>query len=157
MTLKLGQTVPDIELLNQDGQRVKLSDLRGKKVIIFAFPKAGTAGCTTQACAFREKLPEISTRNAIVLGISTDSPAALKRWRDEEHFAYDLLSDVNHTVLEAWGAWGLPLFGIIKVPTTIRSYWVLDAQGILIDQQIGVGPKDSVQKALKAVGEVVNV
>lgn len=101
MALTLGQTVPDIELPNQDGRPVKLSDLRGKKVIVFAFPKAGTAGCTTQACAFREQLPQISTHNAVVVGISTDSPAALKHWRDEQHFNYDLLSDTHHTVLDA--------------------------------------------------------
>ena len=73
---------------------------------MFAFPKAATSGCTTQACGFRDNFPQIEAGAAVVLGISPDEPAALLKWKQEENLPYDLLSDPQHEVLEAWGAWG---------------------------------------------------
>ena len=73
----VGEMAPDFELLNQKGESVKLSDYRGKKVLLFAYPKAGTSGCTTQACGFRDNFARIETADAVVLGISPDEPAAL--------------------------------------------------------------------------------
>ena len=102
----IGQQAPDFELLNQEGQLLRLSDLRGQRVILFAFPKAATTGCTTQACGFRDNFPQIEAGDAVVLGISPDEPAALLKWKQEENLPYDLLSDPQHEVLEAWGAWG---------------------------------------------------
>jgi len=148
----VGQQAPDFELLNQEGKTVRLSDLRGKKVVIFAFPKANTGGCNAQACAFRDELPRMESHNAIVFGVSTDSVETLKGWKQSKKLTYDLLSDPNHTFLEAWGAWGIPMLSIIKIPMAMRSYWVIDEQGKVIASQVGVGPSDSVEKALKAVG-----
>lgn len=147
----IGQPAPDFELLNQEGQTVRLSDYRGKKVVIFAFPKANTGGCNAQACAFRDELPRIESSNAVVLGVSTDSVETLKGWKQSKKLQYDLLSDSDHKFLEAWGAWGIPVISIIKIPMAMRSYWVIDEQGILIAAQVGVGPTDSVEKALKAI------
>ncbi len=149
--IAVGQKAPDFELVNQDGAPVKLSDYRGRKVIIFAFPKAGTGGCTTQACSFRDTLPQISTENAVVLGISTDSPDELRQWHAAHHLPYDLLSDPDKQVLSAWGAGENTLFGLIPMSGAKRSYWVLDEDGTVIDMQIGVSPQASVAKALKAV------
>jgi len=148
----IGQQAPDFELLNQDGKTVHLSDYRGKKVVIFAFPKANTGGCNAQACAFRDELPRLESQNAVVLGVSTDSPETLKGWKQSKKLQYDLLSDPNHTFLEAWGAWGVPVVSIIKIPMAMRSYWVIDEQGKVLASQVGVGPTDSVEKALKDVG-----
>ncbi len=148
----VGQPAPDFELLNQEGQTVRLSDYRGKKVVIFAFPKANTGGCNAQACAFRDELPRIESSNAVVFGVSTDSVETLKGWKQSKKLQYDLLSDSDHKFLEAWGAWGIPVISIIKIPMAMRSYWVIDEQGILIAAQVGVGPTDSVEKALKAIG-----
>ncbi len=148
----IGQQAPDFELLNQEGKTVRLSDFRGKKVVIFAFPKANTGGCNAQACAFRDELPRIESQNAVVLGVSTDSVETLKDWKQSKKLQYDLLSDPDHKFLEAWGAWGMPLLSIIKIPMAMRSYWVIDEQGKVIASQVGVGPTDSVEKALKAVG-----
>lgn len=148
----VGEKAPDFELLNQDGQRVRLSDYRGKKLILFAFPQAFTLGCNNQACGFRDNLPQISARNAVVLGVSPDKPETLKRWKAEKGLQYDLLSDPDHTVLDSWNAWGKSLLGIINIPRTNRSFWVLDEHGVVLDAQLGVSPGESVARALKAVG-----
>ena len=147
----VGQTAPDFELLNQDRQVVRLSDFRGRRVIIFAFPKANTMGCNNQACSFRDIFPQIESHNAVVLGVSPDSVEELAGWKKRKQLQYDLLSDPDHKMLDAWDAWGFKLF-IIKLPiSATRSYWVIDEHGILADQQIGVRPQESVNKALAAV------
>ncbi len=147
----IGQAAPDFELQNQDGETVRLSDFRGRRVIIFAFPKANTMGCNNQACSFRDVFPQIESHNAVILGVSSDSVNVLASWKRRQNLQYDLLSDPDHQMLEAWDAWGFKLF-IIKLPiSATRSYWVIDEHGILVDQQIGVRPQESVDKALAAV------
>ena len=153
----IGQVAPDFSLLNQAGAEVKLSDYRGKKVIIFAFPKANTIGCNNQACSFRDVFPQISSNNAVVLGISSDSVHDLAAWKTRKRLQYDLLSDPDHRMLAAWDAWGLNLL-LFKLPIgATRSYWVIDEDGILVDQQIGVRPLESVQKALATVEQLSGV
>lgn len=149
--LKIGQIVPDFELRNQDGKMVHLSDFRSKKVVLFSFPKADSLGCNVQACAFRDELPDIQAENAVVLGIGVQPPAEMKRWQALKNLPYDILSDINHQVLESWGSWGYDVGGLIKIKMVKRSYWVINEQGILIDQQLHVGPKESLEKALKAI------
>ncbi len=149
----VGETAPDFTLTNQDGKSVSLSSLRGRKVIIFAFPKAGTPGCTAQACGFRDAFPQIKTDGAAVLGISPDTPGALLKWKQEQNLPYDLLSDRDHAVLEAWGAWGERSMYGRAFWGVIRSYWVLDENGVVIDAQVKVSPQDSVRKALAALAQ----
>lgn len=149
---EIGTVAPDFELMNQDGKPVKLSDFRGKKVVLFAFPKADTPGCTTQACGFRDIFPKIEAANTVVLGISPDSPEDLKKWQEKESLPYDLLSDPEHTVLDTWGVWGeKSMFGK-KFMGVTRSHWVIDENGKVIDEQIKISPKDSVEKALGILG-----
>lgn len=147
----VGELAPDFELPNQDGELIKLSDFRGKRVILFAYPKAGTSGCTTQACGFRDSYPQIEADNAIVLGISPDEPSANKKWKDKENLPYDLLSDTDQQVLEAWGAWGEKNMYGNKYMGVIRSHWIIDAEGRVEDEQIKISPKKSIAKALKAL------
>jgi len=151
--LTVGQPVPDFELPNQDGKTIRLSHLRGKKIVIFAFPKANemSFGCSTQACEFRDQFPRIESHNAIVLGISGDGVGQMKKWRTNRKLNYDLISDTDHKVIESWGAWGVNAIAGIKIPMVNRSYWVIDERGILIDQQLGVDPKASVEKAIQAL------
>jgi peroxiredoxin Q/BCP len=145
-----GEKAPDFELPNQDGDMVRLSDFRGQRVILFAYPKAGTSGCTTQACGFRDEFPRIEAANTVVLGISPDEPEALKKWKDDEDLPYDLLSDTEHKVLDAWGVWGeKQMFGNTYMGVT-RSHWVIDEDGVVVDEQIKISPKKSVEKAVKA-------
>lgn len=147
----VGETAPDFELLNQDGKTVKLSDYRGRKVILFAYPKAATSGCTEQACGLRDSFPQFQNANATVLGLSPDEPKALKKWKDAESLPYDLLSDPEHQVLEAWGVWGEKSMYGKKYMGVIRSHWVIDENGVIVDAQVGVSPKVSVQAAVDLV------
>lgn len=148
---KVGEQAPDFELMNQDGKMVRLSDFRGKKVILFAYPKAGTSGCTTQACGFRDEFPKVESGNAVVLGISPDEPKDQLKWKQAENLPYDLLCDTDHQVLEAWGAWGeRSMYGKTYMGV-IRSHWVIDENGIVIDEQLQISPKDSVERAVARV------
>lgn len=148
---KVGEKAPDFELLNQDGKKVKLSDYLGKKVILFAYPKADTPGCTTQACGFRDNFPTIQADNAVVLGISPDEPKDLLKWKQKQNFPYDLLSDVEHTVLDSWGVWGeKSMYGKTYMGVT-RSHWVIDEKGVVVDEQIKISPENSVAQALDAI------
>jgi thioredoxin-dependent peroxiredoxin len=148
----IGDTAPDFELTNQDGQKVKLSAYRGKKVIVFAFPQAYTMGCERQVCGFRDQFPRIEAQNAVVFGVSSDQPDILKKWKAERGLQYDLLSDPNHEVLSGWHAWGMPLLGIVTIQRARRSCWVIDEKGVVIDMQVGITPGESVKRALAAVG-----
>lgn len=148
---KVGETAPDFELPNQDGQMVRLSSFRGRKVILFAFPKADTPGCTTQACGFRDAFPQIEAGNAVVLGISADSQKDLAKWKKKQNLPYDLLSDPEHQVLEQWGAWGEKSMYGKTYMGIIRSHWVIDENGILSDEQIKISPEKSVEGAVKLV------
>lgn len=147
----IGEKAPDFELPNQDGKTVRLSDFKGKKVILFAYPRANTSGCTTQACGFRDRMPTFGGANAVILGISDDPPADNAKWKAQEKLPYDLLSDVDHKIIDQYGAWGEKVNYGKKYMGTIRSHWVIDENGNLLDQQIKISPMDSVEKALEAV------
>ena len=145
----VGEQAPDFTLLNQNGESVKLSDYRGQRVLLFAYPKAGTPGCTTQACGFRDNFAQIETANAVVLGLSPDEPAALAKWIEEESLQYDLLSDPDHAVLEAWEAWGERSMYGNKYMGVIRSHWIIGEDGTVLDAQVKISPKKSIEKALR--------
>lgn len=147
----IGEQAPDFELKNQNGDTVKLSDYRGQKVLLFAYPKAGTSGCTTQACGLRDNFPQFEVANMTVLGISPDAPEDNLKWKQDENLPYDLLSDPEHTTLEAWGAWGEKNMYGNKFMGVIRSHWVIDENGVIADEQIKISPKKSIEKAVKMV------
>jgi len=147
----IGEKAPDFELPNQDGKLVKLSDFHGKKVILFAYPRADTPGCTTQACGFRDNFPKIQADNAVVLGISADEPKDQLKWKQKQNLPYDLLSDVDHKVLEQWGVWGEKTnYGKTYMGIT-RSHWVIDENGVIIDEQIKISPENSIAQAIGAI------
>ena len=148
-----GEMAPDFALQNQHGELVKLSDYRGRKVLLFAYPKAGTSGCTVQACGFRDNFVQIETANAVVLGLSPDAPAALAQWIEAESLPYDLLSDPEHRVLEAWKAWGEKSMYGKTYQGVIRSHWIIGEDGAVLDEQIGISPKKSIKAALKLLNE----
>lgn len=143
----IGKKAPAFTLLNQRGEKVRLSDFKGRKVVLFAFPKANTGGCNNQACGFSEALPEIDAKGAVVLGISPDSPEKLASWKEKKQLGFDLLSDPDHEVLEKWGAWGeKKLYGKAYMGV-IRSHWIIDEAGKIADQQLKVSPAKSVELA----------
>ena len=147
--LTTGDTLPDLELANQDEETVRLRDYRGRKLLLFAYPKAATPGCTKQACGFRDRLPQITAAGAAVVGLRPDPPAALKRWQEAEGLTYDLLSDPEHELLEALGAWGEKSMYGNKYMGVIRSHWVVDEEGRIEEAQVKVGPAKSIELASK--------
>jgi peroxiredoxin Q/BCP len=147
----IGDRAPDFALLNQDGSTVRLSDFRGRKVAIFVFTHANTMTCNTQACGFRDEFPRFEAAHAAVLGINTATPDALREWKLRHKLPYDVLSDPEHVFIEAWGAWGMSVAHLIKLPAATRSYCVIDENGLVIAGQVGVGPGESVAMALAAI------
>ena len=147
----VGEPAPDFELLNQDGKKVRLSDYRGKKVVMFAYPAAGTSGCTTQACGFRDQFPKFQQNNITILGISPDTPEDNLAWKQKEGLQYDLLSDPDHHVLEQWGGWGEKKNYGKTYQGVIRSHWIIDENGVLMDEKLNVKPVESVEKAVAAL------
>ncbi|WP_426118570.1 thioredoxin-dependent thiol peroxidase [Kocuria sp. LHG3120] len=104
--LEPGSPAPDFSLPDAQGRTVSLADHRGRRVVVYFYPKASTPGCTTQACDFRDSLERFAADGFAVLGISPDSPEALARFADAEFLTFPLLSDPDHRVAEAYGAWG---------------------------------------------------
>ena len=146
---KIGEIAPDFALPNQDGEIIRLSDLRGQQVLLFAYPKAGTSGCTMQACGFRDSFPRFMDLDVIVLGISPDAPEDLRKWRAEENLPYDLLSDLDHQVLKTWNAWGeRTINGQITVGV-IRSHWIIDEMGKIVAAEENISPAESVDRATR--------
>ncbi len=146
--LAIGRPAPAFRLLDQDGRQVTLGDFEGRTVVLFAFPKAATSGCTRQACGFRDNYAAVQAAGAVVLGLSPDQPAALKRWQQKEKLPFDLLSDPDHAVLAKYGAWGAKSMYGKSYEGVIRSHFVIGPHGRLADQQIKVSPQDSVARAL---------
>lgn len=151
MTLKIGDPAPDFTLPDQDGRPVRLSDLRGRQVIVYFYPKDDTPGCTTQACGFRDAFPRITDANALVLGISPDDAKSHVRFRAKQNLPFTLLSDVDHAVAELYGVWGERSMYGRTFMGIVRSHFVIDPNGILSDVQVKVSPKDSVASALATV------
>lgn len=128
-SLAPGDPAPDFSLPDADGRQVGLADLRGHKVIVFCYPAASTPGCTREACDFRDSLPALQAAGYRVLGVSPDKPAKLARFRDEQQLSFPLLSDPDHGVLEAYGAWGEKQLYGRTVTGVIRSTFVIDESG----------------------------
>lgn len=150
--LKTGQPAPTFTLTAHDGSQVSLSDFRGKKVVLYFYPKADTPGCTTQACAIRDNWGPIEASGAVVLGISPDEPAALVKFRDKYNLPFPLLSDPDHAVAEAYGAWGEKKMYGKAYEGIIRSHFGVDENGNLIDVSIQVKPETTADLALKLIG-----
>jgi len=146
--LNIGDEAPGFELLDSDGKPVKLSDFRGQRVILFFYPKAGTSGCTIQACGFRDNYPQIEAAEGTVVGISPDQPAALAKWKADEALPFTLLSDPDHQVADAYGAWGEKVNYGRTYMGIIRSHYVVDAEGVLEDVQFKVSPQNSIKRAM---------
>jgi peroxiredoxin Q/BCP len=116
--VELNKAAPDIELPNQDGKIFKLSDRKGKWTVVYFYPKAGSPGCTEQACAFRDSIKKIEKRDAILVGISADSQESQKEFHSKHNLSFDLLSDSNGVALSAYGV-KLPLIGLARRTTFI--------------------------------------
>lgn len=129
MDLKTNDPAPDFELDADDGSRVRLSDLRGSKVILYFYPRADTPGCTIEACEFGELTPRIDERGAVVLGVSPDPVEDVRKFREKFDLPFRLLADADHEVSEKYGVWKeKTLFGKKKMGTE-RATFVIDEEG----------------------------
>lgn len=147
-----GDLAPDFTLLDDTGAPVSLSDLRGKRVVLYAYPKAMTPGCTTQACDFRDSLDSLAAAGIVVLGVSPDSPEALAKFRARDNLTFPLLSDPNKDVLRAYGAWGAKSMYGKTTTGVIRSTWVIDPQGRIQSAMYNVRAKGHVAKLRQELG-----
>ncbi|MFN8491686.1 MAG: thioredoxin-dependent thiol peroxidase [Caldilineaceae bacterium] len=147
--LKVGDGAPDFTTTTDQNQMVKLSDYRGKRVVLYFYPKDDTPGCTTQACGFRDHYGEIEEKNAVVLGVSPDSAKSHQKFKTKFNLPFTLLVDEDHTIAEAYRVWGEKSMYGKKYMGIIRSHFVIDETGTLVDVQYNISPKDSTPEALK--------
>src|SRR3954449_7193752 len=129
MRLSPGDPAPDFSLSDDEEKAVTLMQFRGKRLVVYFYPAASTPGCTKQACDFRDNLRLLQDAGFAVVGISPDAPAKLRKFRDEQGLTFLLLSDPDHRVLEAFGAWGEKSLYGKTVTGVIRSTVVVDASG----------------------------
>lgn len=151
MSLQIGDMAPEFSLPNENGDVVRLSDLRGRRVVLFFYPKDNTSGCTVQACGFRDAYPVIEERNAVVVGISPDNEQSHQKFKTQYDLPFMLLVDADHRVAEAYGVWGEKSMYGKKFWGIVRSHFIVDEQGQLADVQVKVSPADSVQRALASL------
>ncbi|MBB6055862.1 thioredoxin-dependent thiol peroxidase [Tolumonas osonensis] len=130
-TLTAGTVAPDFELPDQNGSLNKLSSFRGKKVLVYFYPKAMTPGCTTQACSLRDSKAELDQRKVVVLGISPDDSAKLKKFEARDELNFTLLGDEDHQVAEAFGVWGPKKFMGKEYDGIHRISFLIDEQGVI--------------------------
>ncbi len=150
--LEPGDHAPDFTLPDDTGTEVSLAGLRGRKVIVYFYPRAMTPGCTTQACDFTDSLAGLREAGYDVLGISPDTPAALAKFRDKEGLGITLLSDPGKEVLTAWGAFGEKKNYGKVVQGVIRSTFVVDEQGVIAHAWYNVKAAGHVAKLRRDLG-----
>lgn len=136
--LKVGDTAPAFTLPDADGKPVKLSDFKGRTVIVYFYPAASTPGCTKQACNFRDSLAQLNDAGIDVIGISPDKPEKLAKFRDAESLTFPLLSDPERKVLGAWGTFGEKKMYGKTVQGVIRSTFLIDEKGKIALAQYNV-------------------
>lgn len=148
-----GQQAPDFELASDSGERVRLSDLRGKPVVLYFYPRDDTPGCTKEACGFRDAYGEFEERGAVVLGVSPDDEASHARFKKKYSLPFTLLADPEHEAAEAYGAWrekknyGKTYWGVH------RSTFVIDADGTIVRAMYSVKPDGHPEQVLAVLPE----
>ena len=149
--LNPGEAAPDFQLPDQQDRKIGLKHFRGRKLLVYFYPKADTPGCTRQACSIRDAREFLADLGLAVVGISPDQPARQKKFDDKYNLAFPLLADPDHRVAEAYGVWGeKTLYGKKSLGIT-RSSFLIDADGKIMQAWYGVKPEDTVPKAQKAL------
>ena len=149
--LNIGDKAPRFALPDQEGQTVKLSDYRTKKLLLYFYPKADTPGCTKQACQVRDARAELAELGVAALGISPDRPGTQKKFDGKYGLGFPLLSDPDHAVAQAYGAWGEKTMYGKRTEGIIRSAFLMDEKGKIIGVWYKVKPEDTVSLARKAL------
>ena len=149
--LQSGAAAPSFSLLDQDANTVSLSEFAGKKLLLYFYPKADTPGCTAQACSIRDEMPNLSGLGIAVVGISPDKPSELQKFKGKYDLNFPLLSDPQHKTADEYGTWGKKSKYGREYEGIIRSSFLLDEQGKVIQSWYKVSPKDTVPFARQAL------
>jgi peroxiredoxin Q/BCP len=149
--LETGSVAPEFTLTADDGSTVSLSDFRGKKVVLYFYPKADTPGCTKQACAIRDVYPDVAGEDVVVIGLSPDLPDTLVKFREKYNLPFILLSDPDHAVAEAYNAWGEKKMYGKTYEGIIRSHFAVDEEGRLMEFELKVKPEKTADLALRLI------
>ncbi len=129
MTIEVGQVAPDFTLLDQDSNSVTLSELKGKKTLLYFYPRASTPGCTTQAQGLRDSKAELDALNVVVLGVSPDTPKKLTNFINKQELNFTLLADEDHAVCEKYHVWQLKKFMGRESMGVVRTSFLIDEEG----------------------------
>ncbi|MCB0978109.1 MAG: thioredoxin-dependent thiol peroxidase [Acidimicrobiales bacterium] len=149
--LSAGDRAPAFNLADQSGEKVRLSNFKGRKVLVYFYPKADTPGCTTQACGLRDIADDIG--DTVILGISPDAPEKLAKFDAKYELGFTLLSDPEHKTAEAYGAWGERSMYGRKFMGIVRSAFLVDEKGKVEAAWPKISPKDTPKNLLKALAE----
>ena len=143
-----GGKAPDFELKSDAGETVKLSQFRGRPVVLYFYPRDDTPGCTKEACAFRDSYDEYLARDAVILGVSRDGEESHQKFKQKYDLPFTLLSDPDHAVTDAWGAWGAKTSHGRTTIGVIRSSFLVDEQGRIEEAWYRVRAEDTVPNVL---------
>ncbi|HEY9063305.1 MAG TPA: thioredoxin-dependent thiol peroxidase [Pseudobacteroides sp.] len=152
--IEAGNKAPDFRLKDEDDNDVSLSDFKGKKVVLYFYPRDNTSGCTKQACSFRDVYDDILETGAVVIGISPDKPSSHKKFKEKLNLPFYLLCDEEHKVAQGFGAWGEKKMYGKTYMGIIRSTFIIDENMIVLKvypKVIPVGHGDEILRALKDI------
>ena len=147
-TLKSGDKAPAFEALNQKGETVRLSDFKGRKVLLFFYPKASTPGCTAEACNLRDNYRELQSRGYEVIGVSADTEKKQLNFSEKNELPYNLLADTDRKVIDAYGVWGPKKFMGREYDGIHRTSFVIDEKGMIEEVITKVKTKDHAAQVL---------
>ena len=149
ITLKAGDTAPDFESIDQDGNPIKLSDFKGKKVILYFYPKDNTPGCTAESCNLRDNYEMLQKNGYIVLGVSSDNEKSHRKFIDKHELPFSLIADTDKSVHEKFGTWAEKSMYGKKYMGTLRTTFVIDEKGKIEEVIEKVKTKDHTAQIVK--------
>jgi thioredoxin-dependent peroxiredoxin len=152
--IEAGERAPQFTLPDQDGNDVSLADHAGRTVVLYFYPKADTPGCTTQACGIRDRAAEYDAAGAVVIGVSPDPVAAVKKFHGKQSLNFTLLADADHAVCEAYGVWAEKSMYGKTYMGALRSTFVIDGDGTVVHVIPKASPKTHDDDVLAALAEV---
>ncbi|MDX7985434.1 thioredoxin-dependent thiol peroxidase [Bacillus velezensis] len=156
MTIEIGQTAPDMKLVNDSGEEVALTDFKGKYVVLYFYPKDMTPGCTTEACDFRDQHESFAGLDAVIIGVSPDSRDKHEKFKQKHDLPFQLLVDDEHKLAEAFGVWKLKKNFGKEYMGIERSTFLLDKEGRLVKEWRKVKVKDHVAEALRELEQIAS-
>jgi peroxiredoxin Q/BCP len=152
VTIDVGDRAPAFRLTSDDGAKVALGDFKGRKLVVYFYPKAFTPGCTTQACDLRDDYDRFIAAGYAVVGISPDAPDKLARFRQEYRLPFPLLADTDHAVAAAYGAWGTKKNYGREYQGIIRSTFLIDGSGVVTEAWYNVKASGHIDRLLRQLG-----